>query len=234
MTIKAPEPPGRGRAVVEAATRSVLGAVPWAGGAAVELFQAAVTRGRQRRFDAWVAEMTDAMNSAILEPRALTFESLAEDDAFLDAIGAATQAAVETSDQIKIQALRNAVLNSALAPDAEADRRAILMDVLVALTPSHIKLLLLFDDPKGWLEREGRPVRDNILMGGASTVVKDAYPELASDKTLLDRVVKDLSDKSLSAIPLNVGMTGEGIYARRTAPLGAELLDFIAEPKTSR
>lgn len=229
VTIEAPEPTGAIRQVVEAATKAALGAIPLAGGGAVELFQFAVAHGREQRFQSWIADVTEALNRLVLEPRGATFEDLSSDDAFLDVIGEATRATVETSDQVKIDALRNAVVNSVFQPDTEADRRAILLDILVGLTPTHIKLLKLYDDPRVWYAEEGIPV-PNITMGGAGLVVEQAYPDLAADKPLLDYVVKDLGSKNLANLNLNVTTTGDSVFASKTQALGRELITFITEP----
>ncbi|MGA4777995.1 hypothetical protein ACPCUX_05575 [Cellulosimicrobium sp. AB352] len=233
MTIEAPEPAGPANQLIEAAVRAGLSAIPLAGGAAVELFQAVVTRGREQRFQSWVVDLTDAVNRLLLEPRGATFEDLSNDEAFMDVIGEATRAAVETSDEVKIDALRNAVLNSAFQPDTGADRRAILLDMLVGLTPTHIKLLKLYDDPRAWYSDAGVPVPD-IMMGGAGIVVKDAYPDLAADKALLDYVVKDLGSKNLARIDLGLSTTADSVFGSKTQQLGKELIAFITEPEASQ
>lgn len=201
--------------------------VPLVGGAGVELFQAVVNSGREARMQAWIADVTQAINERVLEPRGLDISALATDDGFLDVIGTATRAAVETSSEEKIEALRNAVVNATCAPDTERDRHAILIGIVSSLTPTHIKLLTLFDDPNGWFARASVPT-PNVYMGGAYIVVEAAYPDLAADSTLLSRVIADLSRDGLSDIPLKTMMTSNGVFARRTQPLGEELLRFIS------
>lgn len=215
---------------LEATIRSALAMIPFVGGASVELFQAVVNSGRDARMQRWIVDVTDAINERALEPNGLDLASLATNDGFLDVIGAATRAAVETSDAEKIAALRNAVVNATVAPDTERDRHAILLDILTGLTPTHIKLLRLFDDPLRWYRETDTQPRE-FSAGSSSVVVQDAYPDLARDPTLLDRVVADLKQSGLSDIQLSTMMTNSGIYAPRTLPLGTELLAFITTPE---
>lgn len=222
--MESPSQIGWRRDLVETLARAGLSAVPIAGGAAVELFQYAVNRGRATRMQRWIEGVTEA-----LKRHDVAIESLVERDGFLDAIGPATRAAVETSSSEKTEALRNAVLNAAVASDLALDRHAILLDILVGLTPTHIKLLNLFDDPPGWFARAGIEP-PHLMMGGQHAVVERAYPDLAEDETLLNRVARDLEQQDLSSIALRTVMSGDGVLSRRTRPLGKELLAFITEP----
>ncbi|MCR6706506.1 MAG: hypothetical protein NVV66_18085 [Cellulomonas sp.] len=171
MPVAAPPPETeRFRAVTEAATRAALSAVPVAGGALVELFQYVTNRGRAARMREWMEGIT-----AEIERLGISVETLDESRGFLDAIGPATRSAVETASPDKIEALRNAVLNATLAPDLLADRHAILLEILIGLTPTHIKLLKLFDDPRAWYAETGEPL-PNVMMGGQHIVVERRVP----------------------------------------------------------
>lgn len=220
------EPPSQidwKRDLVEVLARAALSAVPIAGGAAVELFQYATNHGRAVRMQRWIEEVIDTLNR-----HGIAIDSLADRDGFLDAIGPATRAAVETGSPEKIEALRNAVLNATVASDLAADRHAILMDILVWLTPTHVKLLNLFDHPVGWFARADiEPPR--LVMGSQHAVVERAYPDLTEDETLLNRAVKDLEQQDLSSIALRTIKSGDGVLSQRTRPLGKALLTFITE-----
>src|SRR4051794_19961844 len=111
MSIDVPVPPSRTRLLAEAAGRAVLSAIPWVGGIGVELVDALATRGRQARFDSFLAELAEGLNGLIAD-RGRAWKELAEDDGFIDAIGVATASAVGTANRVKIEALRAAVLNS--------------------------------------------------------------------------------------------------------------------------
>ena len=163
MTIEPPKEPSDAVLAAESLARGGISAVPLLGGLLVELFTGATTAGRLARQQKWMEDISEAVNRLVLEPRGLTMEDLATDDGFLNVIGAASRAAVETSDQVKLDALRNAVLNSTLGPDTEADRRAILMDIVVSLTPTHIKLLELFREPSEWLEIGRASCRERVF-----------------------------------------------------------------------
>lgn len=222
--IEPPSEVGWIREIADAVGRAALSAIPFAGGAAVEIFQYATNRGRTGRFQAWMADVSDTLNR-----HGVALDTLADNEGFLDAVGPATRAAVETASTEKIEALRNAVVNATVAPNTRADRHAILMNVLTGLTPTHIKLLRLFDDPRKWFT-DAKIDPPNLMMGGQHAVVERAYPELAADATLLDRAVRDLDQQGLSSIALRTMMSGDGIMSRRTLGLGAELLEFITEP----
>lgn len=226
MTIASPPPePGARREVAEAVARAALSAVPLAGGALVELFQFVTNRGRATRMHEWMEAVT-----AETERLGISIENLDQSSGFLDAIGPATRSAVETASPDKIEALRNAVINATLAPDLHADRHSILLEILIGLTPTHIKLLKLFDNPRAWYAQTGTPL-PNVMMGGQHIVVEDAYPALAADKTLLGRVTADLQRERLSDIALNTLMSADGVLSGRTLPLGTELLSFITAPE---
>jgi hypothetical protein len=101
----------------------------------------------ERRMAAWLEDLAESV--AALEERTdgLSFEKLAEDEGFVDAVVAATRAAQATHAQEKLDALRNGVLNT-LGPDAPSlDEQARFFRLVEQFTPAHLRLLAFLDDP---------------------------------------------------------------------------------------
>lgn len=179
-----------------------------------------------------MSEVSEAVNRLVLEPRGLDWTSLEDNDGFLDAIAHATRAATQTSSDGKRAALRAAVVNAAGRPDLDADRTAILLDLLDTLTASHLRLLALFASPREYLEARDLSV-PNLMMGGRASVVEVAFPELAADRALMDKLAADLSTHGLATLNLHTTMTGSGILEPALQPLGRDLLSLITEPSAS-
>lgn len=223
--IEPPTLPSGTRLVVEAVSRAALGAIPIAGCAAVELFQTAISRGRAERVERWIQDVCGE-----LERLQISIDSLSQSPGFLDAIGPAARAAVETADEEKAQALRNAVVNSTIAPDVAADRNAVLLSILVGLTPTHLRLLQLFDNPVAWFQEQSLPF-PVFAPGTQRVLITRAFPDLNSDPVLLRRVAADLERQDLSRISLDTTMSDSGLRDSRTTFLGAALLIFITAPE---
>lgn len=233
MSIHPPEPPSTAAKVGAAVTRAGLSAVPVAGGALVEVFEAVASAGYARRRAAWMADVSDAINRLVLEPQRLDWESLSQNEGFLDAIGQATRAAVQTRDTTKLEALRNAVVNAAARTDLDADRTAILLDLVATLTGTHLRVLSVFADPKAAYTRAGKPLPDSTFGDSRQTVVNDLLSDLAADKALLDKVVADLDTHQLAHIDLHTMMTVSGVLASASKPLGDQLVDLVTLPPTN-
>ena len=87
----------------------------------------------------------------------LSLESLAGNDVFTGAVVMATRTVEHTHQAEKIEALRNAVLNSAAPSAPDADTQAVIMALIDRFTPSHLRLVTLWDDPPAWFASHGIP-----------------------------------------------------------------------------
>lgn len=72
---------------------------------------------------------------------------------------------------------------------------------------------------------------EGIVMGSASIVVEQVYPEIAQEKELLDKIVKDLQNDGmmLEGSYMHAIMTSNGVTASRTTELGNKFLKFILD-----
>ncbi|GAA4623639.1 hypothetical protein [Cellulomonas oligotrophica] len=233
-TIEPPPDQSVSRQVGEAVVRAAAAVIPFAGGAVVEAFTFATQRGYQRRFHEWMAEVSDAINRLVLEPHGQDWASLETNEGFLDAIAHATRSATQTSSQEKRAALRAAVVNAALRPDLPADRTAILLDLLDTLTASHLRLLALFADPHRWLVEHSTDASSTGASDNRTVLVEMAYPEIAADPPLMNKLIADLDTHKLVTINLDSFMTESGTFAPKLQPLGTELLELITEPHRAR
>lgn len=77
----------------------------------------------------------------------LSLESLVGNDLCTDAVVMATRTIEHTHQAEKIQALRNAVLNSVAPGAPDADTQTIMLTQVDRFTPSHLRLVTLWDDP---------------------------------------------------------------------------------------
>lgn len=180
-----------------------------------------------RRQAEWAEEVGRAIRQ-LQERKGITPEELRENPAFIDAVLAATQVAVRTSQEEKRKALLNAITNAGLPGAPELSEQQMFIALVERMTEWHIRLLSLFQSPKERLQGKGyRPA----LAGSLAGVIEAAYPELRERRDLYDQVWSDLASAGLHRSgSLQTMMTPEGTLQKRTTELGDRFLQFIGAP----
>ena len=188
-------------------------------------------RRLEDRRTAWLNDLAAKLNS--LEDQIGDVAKLTSEDAFMDALTTAAQIADRTSRADKLQALRNAVVNSVMPSAPDLDAQQLLFELIDRLTPTHVRMLNFFADRPGWFERHGlaRP----ISVSGIDTV-EAGFPELAGRGDLINRYSDALAVAGLIDQPVSGGqyLATNGLAARlrspKLTPLGREFLAFVGDP----
>jgi hypothetical protein len=210
-------------------TKAGLGSIPIAGAAAAELLGLIVTPPLEKRRNQWMVEVGDALKQLEVK-MGVVIENLHDNDQFLDAAIEASQIAIKTSNAEKKEALKNALLNSALPNPPEESLQKMFLSFIDTLTIWHIKLLALFDDPPRFIEKN-KVQMGGISAGAMSHLIEAAYPELRGRRDLYDLIWKDLYSRGLvNTDGLHTMMTGSGIIAQRTTMIGKGFIAFIQNP----
>lgn len=147
-------------------------------------------------------------------------------DDFVDVVSTATRIAEKSAADLKRAALQNVLFNVGVGDSQDADKRAIYLRYVDELTPSHLALLRLADDPPEWFERRTLTWPGGNLLG----VVTAAFPAWATDESFIDTIAADLASRGLADLPLRTMMTSNGVMAQRTKPKGREFMKFISGP----
>ncbi|UQU67484.1 hypothetical protein COUCH_14950 [Couchioplanes caeruleus] len=230
------KPPSKstGREITEKAVEAGLNLVPLAGGPLGVAFAYAVSFTYNRRMTQWLEDLAEAVDDLACEVDGIDLENLAANDNFVDAVASATQAATRTHQALKIAALRNAVLNSALRGAPGGDTQLIFLRWIEDYTAAHLQVLTLLNDPETWYAQRGIPVRKDIYSGSRRQLVEDGIPEFAGQHEFIDVVVRDLSNAGLLSISSLGGMiSGNGMYQAVTSDLAAKFIAFITDPRKS-
>lgn len=230
-----PPPPAAGRDTGLALAKAALAAIPGFGGVAAELLGAAVGPAIERRFELWCAELAAMLNALAAKVDDLNGR-LADNEVFVTTFITATQAAVRDGRDEKVEALRNAVGNAVL-PDAPADfLQATYLRIIDELSPIHLRMLKVLQDPPRWFEEHTDLERPEIgMMGSRYTVLDAALPDLADHRDLMTLVATELSDRNLTqATSLATMMSQDGPWQPLTTDLGNGLLGFISTPAPLR
>lgn len=196
-------------------------AVPFAGGPIVELLNIVNDRtllGKR------VMDFLDGLNKVVTahghKLEGLAPEKLAQNEAFVTTLLHAVQAATRSHQKEKLNALRNAVLNSALPSAPDEDMQLIFINLLDSMTASHLKLLLFLDDPKSYFPDEQERA------GPTYPYLERAFPGM--DGTFYRVILNDLKAKDLANIGL--GTREDNPLRRRTTGLGYHFVQFIKSP----
>jgi len=223
-----PPTPSAGDAA-HAVAKAGLGAIPYAGAAASELLSAIVTPPLERRRNEWMNEIGEALRK-LESQMGVVLESLQEKEEFIDVAIEATQIAIKTSNQQKREALKNAILNSALPNPPEESLQKMFLSFIDTLTVWHLRLLDLFNDPPAYIQKHNLQF-SNISAGAMRHLVEKAFAELQGRRDLYDLIWKDLYSRALvNTDGLNTMMTRSGILAKRTTKIGKLFLDYIKNP----
>ena len=168
---------------------------------------------------------------------------LLENKNAVTAISIASALAIRTSEQCKLDALRNAVINSALNPDYTEFKIQLFMSLLSDFTVWHIKILEYFNDPESFSKTNNIEFSfSNCVSCRTMYAFFKLYPTIWEMQAELAIIINSLHREGLLDIDraildaTHVGTTGQkwnetGPYAKHTTPFGDELLTFIKEYK---
>jgi hypothetical protein len=142
----------------------------------------------------------------------------------------ATQIAVRTHQQEKLDALRNAVLNVAAGTAPGDDLQLMFLGFVDAFTPLHLRMLKFLQHPDKPDGIGSTAVPTDILVSN--------FPDSKGSEGFCEQTFTDLSDRSLVEPSRTAGLrwlrsvqTDEAIFSKHTSRLGDAFLAFIESPE---
>lgn len=207
--------------------RAGISAIPTLGGPALEFLNAVVAPPIERRRNDWFNELADKIYALERENR-LKVEGLAENEEFISAVLQATTSALRNHQQEKLDALRNAVLNSALGKSPEGVKSEMFLAFVDQFTALHLRVLRVLQE----LSASDRLVAQNAVPNKVlSEVAMESVPGLRGHSALAQMLVEDLLRRGLIlwTSPAIETYVKPGI--RGASELGEEFLRFISDPQ---
>ena len=169
--------------------------------------------------------------SSMTESMGLAWAGLADNESFITALLHASQAAVRTHEQEKRSALRNAVVNAALPSAPDDELQIIFLNYVDELTPTHLRILRVLDDPETFLRTNGISYSPGIASSVRAMLIA-ALPDLEPRSDALQAFGRDLFGRHLTNTDsFGTMMTSSGAFARRTTDWGRQFLHFISDPE---
>jgi hypothetical protein len=204
---------------------ALVSSVPIVGGflgALFELLSIPLSQRKQRWLDE-LAEVVSELRDRVSE----LSKPLEQNQDLLTAILVATPAAMRTQRVEKLAALRNAVRNSALNSAPHEDVQVLFLRWVDELTVSHLRILMVLNDPEASLRKSGRQM---LFPGGLDSIIYHCVPELNRQRQMCEQLCRDLEVRGLvhQGIPFYTVMTPQGTLASRTTDLGKQFLRFIS------
>ena len=217
----------RTKEIVYSIVKAGLGAAPFAGSAAIELFTHIIIPPIEKRRIEWMHDIGERL--ARLESHGdINLSELQNNPEFVDSVIKTTQYALRTSEAEKIGYFRNALLNTAIGESPEQSESQIFLNLLDSYTIWHVRILKLFDNPSRWFEINKIAPPQNVMGGGLKIVLETAFPELKGRNDFCNLVWEDLKRAGLhNSGSLGVMMTGSGLLQNRTTEFGRRFLQFI-------
>ena len=214
------------RELAEQAVVAGVGMVPIAGSPLAVAFAMAMGWTFNKRMRQWLEDLAESVTELQERDELPTVEELAESDVFVDAVVNATRAAQTTHQEMKLEALKNAVLNSLAATAPDVDEQARFFRLIEEFTPAHLRLLTFLHDPGAAFDAAGEP-RPDIPAGSRRVLLEAVYRDFTGRGEWYDLLANDLAAGGLIQGSIGGMMTGAGLWAPMTTALGGRFLGFV-------
>jgi hypothetical protein len=196
-----------------------ISAIPVIGGPATELFSTVIIPPLTKRREAWLQSLADGLDALEKKVDGFSVQSLANNEEFVTMVMEASHIAVRNHSQEKLEALRNAVLNSAVKSPDEYFQGLLLQFIAIA-TPWHFRVLAFYRDPESFVKKAGLKLESGDFL---SSFVERIFPVLKGKDAFRLQIERDL---------LHFGLVlPEGAwYSERTTNTGDLVLKLIQSP----
>ncbi len=182
----------------------------------------------------WLEELTDAIAGLMDKVGNLSPDKLTHNETFMAVCLRASRIALNSPQKEKMEALRNAVFNSLLPGAPEAASQMSFLDLIDELTPWHIRILELLDDPYRWLERQAvlyvECGEDSLF-----NFIQQCFSELRGNRDFIELLVRDLQAAGLlqQGGILHAEVAVPWTSGPWTAELGRQFVNFISRDRAA-
>lgn len=195
-----------------------------------ELFGMIVKSPIEEKRDRFMEEM--AKDIASLKKTLDELKEIVTSNEFIASFVQATPASLETNSEEKLEFLRNAVLNSAILHPDE-DMRHKIFTMLRQLTPSHIIVLSIFDNPYEFGKLTGVDHQKNAKRGATTLLIHDEVKRYAQnyDSDFIKVLIQDLSSWGLIyQFQDHITVNAAGKHQNNLTYFGREFVKYIKKP----
>jgi hypothetical protein len=158
---------------VHTIVRAGLSTIPVAGGAIKEFFNTIIAPPLQKHLIEWVESLETELHNLEDKIEGFRIENLDKDNVFATKFSYALQVVIRNHRKEKLDALRNAILNTALSPtsDTEDSMQHMFFNFVDTLTPWHLKIVKCLNDPSDWIEKNKSKFRCELTVIDPSNIV---------------------------------------------------------------
>lgn len=207
--------------------RAALSAIPFVGGAAVELFNRVLAPPIQRRRDAWLNVLAERIAKMEQEGR-INVKELQNNDEFVSTVMQASQVAIRNHQQEKLDALRNAVLNTAIGQSPNDSKREMFLGFVDTFTVHHLRILKAIATSDAD-EQHRKKIATSI--NDITELAVQLLPDLRGSGQLAEVAIEDLCHRGLLFWNRDGGVAIIEKGTTQVSQFGDEFLHFISEPK---
>jgi len=202
----------------------VLGLVPFAGPVLADLVGEKIRRKYEKNLAQWFSDLATGLQQVRRQ-----FEEIHEEPEFLETVAAATEAARKTAHKEKLDALRNAVINTVHRDSRpDEDLRLRFIAYIDQMVPDHLRILRFYDEPEKRFG-EDQTLERPTVMTSSRDIGFIALNWTEDQRPKYDRLVADLVTWRLLGM-LNTTMgTADGLITGRryTTPDGQAFLEYV-------
>lgn len=152
----AKRPKRKARDTIHTLARAGISSIPIIGGPANELLSLVIIPSLEKRRVEWIESIAETLKGLEEKVNGFRIENLGTNEDFISIITHASQIAIRNHQKEKLEALRNAVLNTTLPNAPEANLQLMFLSFVDSLTPLHIRVLKLLYDKKSIPDYESR------------------------------------------------------------------------------
>ena len=220
--------------------KAIVSAIPIIGGSGAEIFASVVTPPIEKRRNNAIIMIYEAFEELNKKITDFNFDDLSKNEMFITTVMHASQIAIRNHQKEKLNALKNAILNSALNNvSPEEDLQLILLDLIDSCTKLHLEFLKFFSEHKSpeFVEKLKLNIKEikideedgYYLVFDIGELIEYQYPELKGKNHIYEHILKDLQSKELM-IYYEFRIEPDGKMDSLMMPMGEMLLSFITSP----
>lgn len=183
--------------LVHTGVKTTLSAIPGVGGPASEIFAALIEPPLAKRRDKLLIDVYDGLKELEKKFDSFKIEELSQNPLFTTMITQAITIAIRNHQKEKLEALRNAVLNSSLPGSPEDNIQLMFLNYIDILTEWHLVILRFLNAPKTWKGDITPSIHDYKATIDLKKILMYNFPKLKDQYGVVEQIIRDLNTQGL-------------------------------------